>query len=203
MKTNILGQYNRTIFYTYLAVLAFALAGSLWVLNKNRSESLVDRFQQVKIHEHQVELLLDSGLRAVSSMRQYANKHMSLAEAPRVELLLSYYSYNDIEQGFEIIPNVKEELKALFEVGMISGSGNLEHRSKQYYREMDMLFEMNLSFPVAMEMVPDAARVYYLSLNEFIGVYPWPGDDYGFSKDLYQSPAFLNSTPQANPYRRD
>ena len=202
MKTNILGQYNRTIFYTYLAVLAFALAGSLWVLNKNRSESLVDRFQQVKIHEHQVELLLDSGLRAVSSMRQYANKHMSLAEAPRVELLLSYYSYNDIEQGFEIIPNVKEELKALFEVGMISGSGNLEHRSKQYYREMDMLFEMNLSFPVAMEMVPDAARVYYLSLNEFIGVYPWPGDDYGFSKDLYQSPAFLNSTPQANPYRR-
>lgn len=201
MKTHILGQYNRTIFYTYLAVLALALGTSLWVLNKNRSESLADRFQQVKTHEHQVEILLDSGVRAVASMRQYATKHMSLAEAPRVDLLLSYYSYNDIEQGFEIIPNVKEELKELFEVGMISGSGNLERRSKQYYREMDMLFEMNLSFPVAMEMVPDAARVYYLSVNEFIGVYPWPGDDYGFAKDLYKSPAFLAATPQANVER--
>lgn len=202
MKTHILGQYNRTIFNTYLAVLALALGASLWVLSKNRAESLFDRFQQVKVHEHQVELLLDSGLRAVTSMRQYAVKHMSLAEAPRVDLLLSYYSYNGIEQGFEIIPNVKEELKELFEVGMISGSGNLERRAKQYYREMDMLFEMNLSFPVAMEMVPDAARVYYLSVNEFIGIYPWPGDDYGFTTDLYQSPAFLDATPQANPERK-
>ena len=184
MKTHILGRYNRTIMYTYFAVRALALGASLWGFNKSRVESFAERFQQVKVHEHQVELLLDSGLRAVNSMRKYAVKHMSLAEAPRVDLLLSYYSYNDIEQGFEIIPNVKEEFKDLFEVGMISGSGNLERRSQQYYREMDMLFEMNLSFPVAMEMVPDAAWVYYLSVNEFIGVYPWPGDDYGVSKDV-------------------
>jgi len=198
VKTNILSQYNRTIFYTYFAVLALAVAASLIVLNKNRSDALEERYRQVKTHEHQVELLLDSGVRAVKSLNQYATKHLSLAEAPRIELLLSYYyySYNSIDEVFEIIPNVKEELQDQFQTSMISGSGNLEKRSKDYYREMDMLFEMNLSFPVAMEMVPDAAWVYYLSASDFIGIYPWPGDDYGFSAQTYDSPAYkgaLNS----------
>ncbi len=203
MKTNILSQYNRTIFYTYFAVLALAVAASLIVLNKNRSDSLSERFAQVKTHEHQVELLLDSGVRAVSSLNQYATKHLSLAEAPRIELLLSYYyySYNSIDEVFEIIPNVKEEVQDQFESSLISGRGNLEKRSNNYYREMDMLFEMNLSFPVAMEMVPDAAWVYYLSASEFIGMYPWPGDDYGFSEESYDSPAYLGALAKNNPTR--
>ena len=203
MKTNILSQYNRTIFYTYFAVLALAVAASLIVLNKNRSDSLDERYAQVKIHEHQVELLLDSGVRAVNSLNQYAKKHLSLAEAPRIELLLSYYyySYNSIDEVFEIIPNVKEEAQHQFESSLISGRGNLEKRSDTYYREMDMLFEMNLSFPVAMEMVPDAAWVYYLSKSDFIGIYPWPGDGYGFSEATYQSPAYLGALAQNNPKR--
>jgi len=202
VKTHILGQYNRTIFYTYLAVLALALGASLWILNKNRAETLNDKFLQIKTHEHQVELLLDSGVRAVNSLRQYATKHMSLAEAPRVELLLSYYSHKGIGQGFEITPNVKPEFKDLFEIGMISGTGSLKQRSMKYYSEIDMLFEMNLSFPVAMEMVPDAAWVYYLSASEFSGVYPWPGDDYSFSKDSFNSPAFVSASPEVNPQRK-
>jgi len=203
VKTNILSQYNRTIFYTYFAVLALAIAASSIVLNKNRSDSLNERYAQVKTHEHQVELLLDSGVRAVNSLNQYAMKHLSLAEAPRIELLLSYYyySYNSIDEVFEIIPNVKEELQDQFESSLISGSGNLEKRSNNYYREMDMLFEMNLSFPVAMEMVPDAAWVYYLSKNDFIGIYPWPGDAYGFSASIYESPAYLGAVAENNPSR--
>jgi len=203
VKTNILSQYNRTIFYTYFAVLAFAVAASLIVLNKNRSDSIHERYAQIKTHEYQVELLLDSGVRAVNSLNQYAMKHLSLAEAPRIELLLSYYyyTYNSIDEVFEIIPNVKEELQDQFESSLISGSGNLEKRSNNYYREMDMLFEMNLSFPVAMEMVPDAAWVYYLSNSEFIGIYPWPGDDYGFSQSIYQGPAYLGAMPKNNPDR--
>jgi len=203
VKTNILSQYNRTIFYTYFVVLALAVAASLIVLNKNRSDSISERYAQVKTHEHQVELLLDSGVRAVNSLNQYAMKHLSLAEAPRIELLLSYYyyTYNSIDEVFEIIPNVKEELQDQFESSLISGSGNLEKRSNNYYREMDMLFEMNLSFPVAMEMVPDAAWVYYLSNSNFIGIYPWPGDDYGFSESIYQGPAYIGAIEKNNPTR--
>ena len=182
-----------------------AVVASLWVLGKNRSEAISERFVQIKSHEHQVELLLDSGVRAVTSLNQYATKHLSLAEAPRIELLLSYYyySYNSIDKVFEIVPNIQEDLqdKFKFEIGLISGTGNLENHDKQYYREMDMLFEMNLSFPVAMEMVPDATRVYYLSANNFIGIYPWPGDDYAFSKNTLNSPAYVGATPDINPSR--
>ncbi|MDP2559611.1 response regulator [Psychrobium sp. 1_MG-2023] len=203
MKTNILSQYNKTIFYTYFAVLALALVASLWVLNKNRNEALAERFGQIKTHEHQVELLLDSGVRAVTSLNQYAIKHLSLAEAPRIELLLSYYyySYNSIDKVFEIVPNVKEEVQDKFEMGMITGAGDLKQRSNEYYREMDMLFEMNLSFPVAMEMVPDAAWVYYLSANDFIGIYPWPGDGYAFSDNTYNNPAYQGAVESNNPER--
>ncbi|WP_435275824.1 PAS domain S-box protein [Psychrobium sp. nBUS_13] len=203
MKINLLSNYNKTVLYTYFAVLAMAVITSLWVLGKNRSEAIAERFTQIKSHEHQVELLLDSGIRAVTSLNQYATKHLSLSEAPRIDLLLSYYyySYNSIDQVFEIVPNIQEDLqdKFQFEIGLISGTGNLENRSDQYYREMDMIFEMNLSFPVAMEMVPDATRVYYLSANEFIGVYPWPGDDYAFKKSTLESPAYLSSLKDNNP----
>ncbi|MCG7531405.1 PAS domain S-box protein [Psychrobium sp. MM17-31] len=203
MKINLLSNYNKTVLYTYFAVLAMAVITSLWVLGNNRKEALSERFTQIQAHEHQVELLLDSGVRAVTSLNQYATKHLSLAEAPRIELLLSYYyySYNSIDRVFEIVPNIQEDLqdKFQFEVGLISGFGNLENRSDQYYREMDMIFEMNLSFPVAMEMVPDATRVYYLSANEFIGIYPWPGDDYAFNKATLKSPAYLASQKSANP----
>jgi two-component system sensor histidine kinase/response regulator len=205
LKTNLLSKYNKTVLYTYFAVLAMAIITSLWVLNKNRSEAVAERFSQIKSHEHQVELLLDSGVRAVSALNQYATKHLSLAEAPRIELLLSYYyySYNSIDSVFEIVPNIQEDLqdKFKFEIGLISGTGNLEGRSNQYYREMDMLFEMNLSFPVAMEMVPDAAWVYYLSANDFIGIYPWPGDDYAFNSDTLKGPAYLDALPSNNPQR--
>ena len=201
MKSHILGQYNRTIFYTYLGVLALALGASLWVLTKNRHEAITELRQQVQVHQRQVEILLDSSLRAVKSLNQFAAKHLSLEEQPRSEQLLSNYAYNPIEQGFEVIPFIKEEVKEQFEIGMISGSGTLEARDQQYYREMDMLFQMNLSFPVAMEMVPDAAWIYYLSVNEFIGIYPWPGDDYSFSRDAYKRPSFLDATPQSNPGR--
>lgn len=205
MKTNLLSNYNKTVLYTYFAVLAMAVITSLWVLGNNRKEALSERFTQIQAHEHQVELLLDSGVRAVTSLNQYATKHLSLAEAPRIELLLSYYyySYNSIDEVFEIVPNIQEELqdKLQFEIGLISGTGNLERRTNQYYREMDMLFEMNLSFPVAMEMVPDATRVYYLSANEFIGIYPWPGDDYAFHSSTLNSPAYQSALSKNNPQR--
>jgi len=182
-----------------------AIITSLWVLNKNRNEAVIERYSQIKSHEHQVELLLDSGVRAVTSLNQYATKHLSLAEAPRIDLLLSYYyySYNSIDSVFEIVPNIQEDLqdKFKFEIGLISGTGNLEKRSNQYYREMDMLFEMNLSFPVAMEMVPDAAWVYYLSANDFIGIYPWPGDDYAFNAQTLKGPAYQSALPSNNPDR--
>ncbi|MGB1296712.1 MAG: PAS domain S-box protein [Psychrobium sp.] len=203
MKINLLSNYNKTVLYTYFAVLAMAVITSLWVLGNNRKEALSERFTQIQAHEHQVELLLDSGVRAVTSLNQYATKHLSLAEAPRIELLLSYYyySYNSIDRVFEIVPNIQEDLqdKFQFEVGLISGLGNLENRSDQYYREMDMIFEMNLSFPVAMEMVPDATRVYYLSANEFIGIYPWPGDNYAFNKATLKSPAYIGALKANNP----
>jgi len=183
-----------------------AIVTSLWVLNKNRHEAVVERYSQIKSHEHQVELLLDSGVRAVTSLNQYATKHLSLAEAPRIDLLLSYYyySYNSIDSVFEIVPNIQEDLqdKFQFEIGLISGTGNLEGRSNQYYREMDMLFEMNLSFPVAMEMVPDAAWVYYLSANDFIGIYPWPGDDYAFNAQTLKGPSYQSALPSKNPERK-
>ena len=205
MKTNLLSKYNKTVLYTYFAVLAMTIVTSLWVLSKNRNEAIAERFSQIKSHEHQVELLLDSGVRAVTSLNQYATKHLSLAEAPRIDLLLSYYyySYNSIDKVFEIVPNIQEDLqdKFQFEIGLISGTGNLERRSNQYYREMDMLFEMNLSFPVAMEMVPDAAWVYYLSANDFIGVYPWPGDDYAYNTSSQQGSVYQSALPKNNPNR--
>lgn len=205
MKTNLLSKYNKTVLYTYFAVLAMTVVTSLWVLSKNRNETIAERFSQIKSHEHQVELLLDSGVRAVTSLNQYATKHLSLAEAPRIDLLLSYYyySYNSIDKVFEIVPNIQEDLqdKFQFEIGLISGTGNLERRTNQYYREMDMLFEMNLSFPVAMEMVPDAAWVYYLSANDFVGVYPWPGDDFVYSTKSQERPVYQASLPKNNPDR--
>jgi len=201
----LLSKYNKTVLYTYFAVLAMTVVTSLWVLSKNRNETIAERFSQIKSHEHQVELLLDSGVRAVTSLNQYATKHLSLAEAPRIDLLLSYYyySYNSIDKVFEIVPNIQEDLqdKFQFEIGLISGTGNLERRTNQYYREMDMLFEMNLSFPVAMEMVPDAAWVYYLSANDFIGIYPWPGDDYAYSTQSQEGAVYQAAIPKNNPNR--
>ena len=203
MQSNILGRYNSSILYTYFGVLALALIASLWVLKTNRSDAIQERYAQVITQEHQVQRLLDSGVRAVTSLNQYATQHLSLAEAPRIELLLSYYYYSDnsIDKVFEIVPNVKEEAQDQFVMGLITGSGNLEQRSDQYYREMDMLFEMNLTFPVAMQMVPDSAWIYYLSANEFIGIYPWPGDAYAFSAETYQSFAYQGALAKNNPQR--
>ena len=203
MQSNILGRYNRSVLYTYFGVLGLALATSLWVLQTNRSEAISERNAQVITQEHQVQRLLDSGVRAVTSLNQYATQHLSLAEAPRIELLLSYYyySYNSIDKVFEIVPNIKEEAQDQFVMGLITGQGNLERRSDQYYREMDMLFEMNLTFPVAMQMVPDSAWIYYLSANKFIGIYPWPGDAYAFTEDTYQNLAYQGALSKNNPQR--
>ncbi len=159
------------------------------------------REEQVDRHVMQIDLLLESSIRAVKSLRNVAVDHLRLAEQVRKDRLPQYEKFNESGQFFTLEPNYAKSGEPFTNMGRITGSGSLDGRSDKFYQELEMLFELSLSFPVAKEAAPKASAIYYLSKRRMMSYYPWPSDEQRFRDELLNKKQFQLATPAMNPQR--
>lgn len=87
-------------------------------------------------------------------------------------------------------------------VGNLTGSGSIQGRSPDFYRELHMALELNHHFRAIAENLPDLAWLYYLSDNDFVNAYPWvAADQFRFSPQLKEHEFFRLGRPEQNPER--
>ncbi|MCH1920033.1 response regulator [Shewanella sp. A3A] len=201
LKSPIQKNYNRAVFYTYIGVIVLALLTAWLFFERQKTEQMVQREEQVDRHVMQIDLLLESSIRAVKSLRNIAVDHLRLAEDVRKNQLPQYQKFNEQGQYFTLEPTYANNGQPFTNMGRITGVGSLDGRSEKFYQELEMLFELSLSFPVAKEAAPKASAIYYISKRRMMSYFPWPADEMRFRDDMLTRKQFQLATPEMNPQR--
>ncbi|BDM65855.1 hypothetical protein NFHSH190041_33070 [Shewanella sp. NFH-SH190041] len=201
LKSPILKNYNRAVFYTYIGVIVMALLAAWLAFDREKDQNLHQRQEEVDRHVMQIDLLLESSIRAVTSLRNVAVDHLRLGEMVRINSLPKYEKFHENGQYFTLEPSFAQSGRPFTNMGRITGAGSLDGRSEKFYQELEMLFELSLSFPVAMEAAPKASAIYYISKRRMMSYYPWPTDEQRFREELLNREQFQLATPAMNPQR--
>ncbi|MBE8167259.1 MAG: response regulator [Shewanella sp.] len=201
LKSPIQKNYNRAVFYTYIGVVVMALLIAWLAYDKQKIEKMELRDQQVDRHVLQVDLLLESSIRAVKSLRNVAIGHLQRGEQLRKDRLPQYEKFNESGQFFTLEPENAKSSQPFTNMGRITGAGTLEKRSDKFYQELEMLFELSLSFPVAKDAAPKTSAIYYISKRKMMSYYPWSSDDQHFREELLNKKQFQLAGPVMNPQR--
>lgn len=201
LKSPIQKNYNRAVFYTYIGVIIMALLTAWFFFERQKTLLMEQREEQVERHVLQVDLLLESSIRAVKSLRNVAIDHLRLGELVRKDRLPQYEKFNESGQFFTLEPSYAQSGEPFTNMGRITGAGSLNGRSDKFYQELEMLFELSLSFPVATEAAPKAESIYYISKRRIMSYFPWPSNDQRFREELLNKNQFQLATPAMNPQR--
>lgn len=201
LKSPIQKNYNRAVFYTYIGVIIMALITAWFFFDRQKSQLMEQREEQVDRHVLQIDLLLESSIRAVKSLRNVAVDHLRLGELVRKDRLPQYEKFNESGQYFTLEPSYAQSGEPFTNMGRITGAGSLNGRSEKFYQELEMLFELSLSFPVATEAAPKASSIYYISKRRIMSYFPWPSDEQRFRDELLNKNQFQLATPAMNPQR--
>ncbi|QSX40353.1 response regulator [Shewanella cyperi] len=201
LKSPIQRNYNRAVFYTYIGVIVLACLTAWVFFDRQKTQLMEQREEQIARHVLQIDLLLESSIRAVKSMRDVAVDHLRLGESVLKQRLPRYGKFNESGQYFTLEPTYAENGKPFTNMGRITGTGSLEGRSDKFYQELEMLFELSLAFPVAKEAAPKASAIYYVSKRRMMSYYPWPSDEQRFRDELLNKKQFQYATPAMNPQR--
>jgi diguanylate cyclase (GGDEF)-like protein len=88
-------------------------------------------------------------------------------------------------------------------LGNLTGSGSIQRRSPDFYRELHMALNLNPRFRAIAENFTELSWVYYLSKNDFINIYPWaPATELRNSPQLKEHEFYRLSLPTPNPERQ-
>lgn len=88
-------------------------------------------------------------------------------------------------------------------IGNLTGSGSIQHRSPDFYRELHMALNLNQRFRAIAENFTNLGWVYYLSKNDFINIFPWaPATEFRYKPQLKELELYRLSLPAPNPDRQ-
>lgn len=201
LKSPIQRNYNYAVFYTYIGVIVMALCTAVLFYERQKEVQIEQREEQVARHVLQIDLLLESSIRAVKSLRDVAVDHLRLGEYVRKDRFPQYEKFNADGQFFSLEPSYVKSGEPFTNMGRITGMGSLDGRSEKFYQELEMLFELSLSFPVAKEAAPKASSIYYVSKHKMMSYFPWTNNEQRFHEEQLNKQQFRLATPENNPQR--
>ncbi|GLP97298.1 response regulator [Paraferrimonas sedimenticola] len=201
LKLPIQKSYNRAVFYTYIGVIVLALFSAYLVFNGQKQQLIEKRESQVEQHVLQVDMLLESSLRAITGLKRMAEDHLRSGQVIRTSRMQDFISYYPDSNQFESRTGSPDIQRARANLGRITGVGEISDRDEDFYLEMDMMFELAMAFPIAKETAPKASSIYYISKQNMMVNYPVTEDDFSFRPQILNQRNFLQATPAQNPNR--
>lgn len=138
----------------------------------------------------------------VEAMKIKAQSYLAIhSEVPILPSPLFSQLQNVTEQSYNL-----DTIKPPFTdkiVSNITGTGSLKNRSGDFYREIEMVFDLNPLFQIATYNIPNSVWVYYTSANHFMGLYPWVSSkDFMFDEEFYHHEFYDLGLPKNNPKRK-
>ncbi len=196
---NFLKRYNYIIITTFLIIILIS-SGLFYLQFLSRYENTI---YQIKSKFEQRSLSLDHIVKEftdhIGGLQIAANNYLITHQTkPQTSLLFSQLKQNN---NLYHLDDVKPPFNKTI-VGNLTGIGSLKNRSVDFYREIEMVLQLNSLFHISVHNTPTIKWAYYTSAKEFFNNYPWvASNDFTFSPELYNDP-YLICLPENNPQRQ-
>jgi diguanylate cyclase (GGDEF)-like protein len=189
------------LLFTVFLAFCFLLVQNFRVNNKTEQQVLQNHFSE---RAKSIDGFLGNIRSQVRTLQLSAEA--DLASRARHRVQPAPLAFNELSENLEgnyfhlddFRPLLTEEM-----VGNLTGTGSIQQRSPDFYREMHMALDLNHRFHAIAENFTDLAWVYYLSKNDFINVYPWvPTTDFRYHPRLKEHDFYQLGLPTQNPARQ-
>jgi signal transduction histidine kinase len=195
-KEQVFIRYNRSVFAVFfvitLIVVAIASYRYYVELSTHKSRAL----QSLNTQAKQLENTLILSLKSISGLKKFASYHLNfpqelLAKTPPLE--------QDGNEYYLKMNNIRSFAYRKHFRGSITGIGQVSDFDVMQKQELAMANALTPAFIIAKNSIKAANWFYYVSLNNFISLYPWIGrNSWRFSDHSINNPN-INSIKKLLP----
>lgn len=184
-KTRLFQRYNRLVFSVFIVVGLLAVIIAISRYYASVEEHQTRRFQQLLSNTDLLDQRLALGINTInnlSSLAQYHLKNHALTLAPLPRLV-------DDKEGF-YLDIIHFDDKTL--INNVTGNGSVADLSEPTLNEIKMTQQIGPAFASAVNVIPEASWLYYISNRQFVSIYPWVDkEQWRFNASSRQSPHYL------------
>jgi len=173
-KEQVFSRYNRSVLAVFIVITLIAAAISSYQyyteLDSYTEQELNALTQQAKILENTLVL----SLKSIAGLKKFANYHLTfpdelLATTPPLEQDGNeFYLKKSNRDSFAQRKNFR---------GSITGIGQVAEFDELQKQELAMANALTPAFIIAKNSIKESNWFYYVSLNNFVSLYPWIGRD--------------------------
>ncbi|NQZ22186.1 MAG: response regulator [Colwellia sp.] len=179
-KEQVFSRYNRSVLAVFIVITLIAAAISSYQyyteLDSHTDQELNVLRQQAQILENTLVL----SLKSIAGLKKFASYHLTFPE----ELLATTPPLEQDGAEFYLKKNNRDNFAQRKHFrGSITGIGQVADFDELQKQELAMANALTPAFIIAKNSIKESNWFYYVSLNNFVSLYPWVGrDSWRFSK---------------------
>ncbi len=170
IKDKVFKRYNYAVALVFIVITLLVLAISFVHYQSELEYVQVKSFNALKKQANALNTILEQSVQAITAMQEFANNSLAYPE----ELAAKLPKLSQDKRLF-YLDNPRRDVTLLDEVlsNNITGLGDINDFSQDKTNEIIMANALTPAFMSAKLTLPVTTWFYYLSLHQFINIYPW------------------------------
>lgn len=171
-KEQVFSRYNRSVLAVFVVITLIALSIASYRYFAELEAHQTRELRSLNTQAKQLENTLILGLKSIAGLKKFANYHLSFPE----ELLATTPSFEQDGNEYSLKKNNRDSFvhRKHFR-GNITGIGQIADFDELQKQELAMANALTPAFIIAKNTVKESNWFYYISLNNFVNLYPWVG----------------------------
>lgn len=185
LKNTVFKQYNTAVVVTFVIIVFIALAASTFRYYSELSVHKQQGLEQLTSHARELNSMLEQSEHAISGVQEFAEYALKYPD----ELHLQLPELKQDDSLFYLDKATRGAFGQTKQVsGNITGFGNVAQFSSLKKQEIAMANALTPAFVATQKVIEEANWFYYVSLEQFVNIFPWIGrDSWRFSEHMLTS----------------
>ena len=140
---------------------------------QQRHNDFHEIFARTQETAHELEQILLGSIHQVQGMRMLAERYLERMPQGHTHPLTEELGYSKKKNLFHLDDGDEADGFEIEHIGNLTGIGDLENRSPEFWREINMALSLTTPFEITKTLIADSEWVYYTSASQFIYIMPW------------------------------
>jgi signal transduction histidine kinase len=173
-KEQVFSRYNRSVLAVFIVITLIAMSIASYRYFIELESYQARELRTLTTRAKQLENTLILGLKSIAGIKKFANYHLSFPE----ELLATTPPLEQDGNEFYLKKNSRDSFAHRKNYrGSITGIGQVADFDELQKQELAMANALTPAFIIAKNSIKESNWFYYISLNQFVSLYPWIGRD--------------------------
>jgi signal transduction histidine kinase len=171
-KEQVFSRYNRSVLAVFVVITLIAVSIASYRYFTELDTYQIRELRSLNTQAKQLENTLILGLKSIAGLKKFANYHLSFPE----ELLATTPTFEQNGNEYSLKKNSRDSFAHRKNYrGNITGIGQVVDFDELQKQELAMANALTPAFIIAKNTIKESNWFYYVSLNNFVSLYPWIG----------------------------